>query len=89
MIKKILVFLVIALIASSLLFSVDYPRKAVSVICPWGAGGGTDRVARYIADELSKALGQPFTVVNKTGGGGAVGHSAGVLQLLTAIPLPL
>ncbi len=76
--KKILVFLVIALIASSLLFSVDYPRKAVSVICPWGAGGGTDRVARYIADELSKALGQPFTVVNKTGGGGAVGHSAGV-----------
>ncbi|HPD39759.1 MAG TPA: tripartite tricarboxylate transporter substrate binding protein, partial [Mesotoga infera] len=28
--------------------------------------------------ELSKALGQPFTVVNKTGGGGAVGHSAGV-----------
>ncbi len=51
--KKLLVFLVIALIASSLLFSVDYPRKAVSVICPWGAGGGTDRVARYVADELS------------------------------------
>ncbi len=76
--KKFLVFLVIALIASSLAFGVDYPRKPVSVICPWGAGGGTDRVARYVADELSKALGQPFTVVNRTGGGGAVGHSAGV-----------
>jgi len=76
--KKLLVFLVIGLIASTLVFGADYPRKAVTVICPWGAGGGTDRVARYFADELSKALGQPFTVVNRTGGGGAVGHSAGV-----------
>lgn len=76
--KKFLVFLVIGLIASSLVFGVNYPRKAVTIICPWGAGGGTDRVARYYADELSKSLGQPFTVVNKTGGGGAVGHSAGI-----------
>ncbi len=54
-----------------------YPEKGVTVICPWGAGGGTDRVARFMAAELEKAYGEPFVVVNKTGGGGAVGHGAG------------
>lgn len=54
-----------------------YPTKAVSVVVPWAAGGGTDRVARFWADEFQKELGRPFVVVNRTGGGGAVGHSAG------------
>lgn len=54
-----------------------YPTKAVTIICPWSPGGGTDRTARYIAELLSKELGQPVNVVNKTGGDGAVGHSFG------------
>ncbi len=54
-----------------------YPTRPVSFICPWGAGGGTDRVARMLGVLLEKDLGQPFTVVNRTGGGGAVGHTAG------------
>jgi len=56
-----------------------YPQKTVSVICPWAAGGGTDRLSRFMASQLEKELGQPFVVVNKTGGAGAVGHSAGAL----------
>ncbi|MEM7387077.1 MAG: hypothetical protein AAF514_19235, partial [Verrucomicrobiota bacterium] len=28
---------------------VSYPSKTVSVICPWAAGGGTDRVSRFFA----------------------------------------
>jgi tripartite-type tricarboxylate transporter receptor subunit TctC len=54
-----------------------YPSRPISFICPWGAGGGTDRVARMLAVLLEKDLGQPVTVVNRTGGGGAVGHTAG------------
>lgn len=54
-----------------------YPSRPISFICPWGAGGGTDRVARMLAVLLEKELGQPVTVVNRTGGGGAVGHTAG------------
>lgn len=42
---------------SSFLLAADYPRKSVTIICPWGAGGGTDRLARFLADELSKKLG--------------------------------
>jgi tripartite-type tricarboxylate transporter receptor subunit TctC len=43
---------------------------------PWGAGGGTDAVARFIASELEKDLKQPINVVNRTGGSGVVGHTA-------------
>ncbi len=57
----------------------EYPSKAITLVCPWGAGGGTDRIARYLADKLSAELGQPVAVVNQTGGNGAVGHNAGAL----------
>jgi tripartite-type tricarboxylate transporter receptor subunit TctC len=55
----------------------DYPSKPITIICPWSAGGGTDRTARFLSELLSKELGQPVNVVNKTGGDGAVGHSFG------------
>lgn len=51
--------------------------RPIQLICPWAAGGGTDRVARMVGILLEKELGQPVTVVNRTGGGGAVGHTAG------------
>lgn len=54
----------------------DWPEKAVTVIVPWSAGGGTDATARAVATELEEIFGQPFNVVNRTGGGGLVGHSA-------------
>jgi tripartite-type tricarboxylate transporter receptor subunit TctC len=52
------------------------------MICPWGAGGGTDATARIVAAILEKDLGQPVNVVNRTGGSGVVGHSA----IATAAP---
>ena len=55
----------------------DYPRRTVTIICPWGVGGGTDRISRYFADALRRELGKPFVVVNKTGGSGVLGHSSG------------
>jgi tripartite-type tricarboxylate transporter receptor subunit TctC len=53
-----------------------WPSRPVTVICPWGAGGGTDATVRIIASLLEKDLGQPFNVVNRTGGSGVVGHTA-------------
>ncbi len=53
-----------------------YPARPVTVIVPWSAGGGTDATARIVAALLEKDLGQPFNVVNRTGGSGVVGHSA-------------
>lgn len=56
-----------------------FPNRLIELIVPWAPGGGTDRVARFVADELQRKLGQPVVVVNRTGGSGAVGHSAGAL----------
>ncbi len=53
------------------------PSQPVQLIVPWAAGGGTDRIARMVAGLLEKELGQPVTVVNRTGGGGMLGHSVG------------
>lgn len=53
----------------------DFPTKPVTLIVPFGAGGGTDTMARVFAKALSAELGQPVPVVNHKGGGGAVGGS--------------
>ena len=53
-----------------------WPERPVTLIVPWGAGGGTDATARIVGSLLEKELGQPVTVVNRTGGSGVVGHSA-------------
>ncbi|MDN9006658.1 tripartite tricarboxylate transporter substrate-binding protein, partial [Staphylococcus aureus] len=60
----------------------NYPSRPLTMICPWGAGGGTDATARIVAQLLEKDLGQPVNVVNRTGGSGVVGHSA----IATAAP---
>lgn len=53
-----------------------YPDRPITLICPWGAGGGTDTVVRALAAVMEKDLGQPVNVVNRTGGSGIVGHTA-------------
>jgi tripartite-type tricarboxylate transporter receptor subunit TctC len=54
----------------------NYPTRPITLIVPWGAGGGTDATARILASLMEKELGQPVNVVNRTGGSGVVGHSA-------------
>ena len=53
-----------------------YPDKPVTVICPWTAGGGTDVLLRALSKSAEKYLGQTISVVNQTGGAGAIGHNA-------------
>jgi tripartite-type tricarboxylate transporter receptor subunit TctC len=52
------------------------PTRPVTLIVPWGAGGGTDATARIVGSLMEKEFGQPVNVVNRTGGSGVVGHSA-------------
>jgi tripartite-type tricarboxylate transporter receptor subunit TctC len=53
-----------------------WPERPITLIVPWGAGGGTDATARIIGTLLEKELGQPVNVVNRAGGNGVVGHQA-------------
>lgn len=70
------------LLARPALAQANWPSRPITLICPWGAGGGTDATARIVAQLLEKDLGQPVNVVNRTGGSGVVGHSA----IATAAP---
>jgi len=53
-----------------------FPDRPITLIVPWSAGGGTDATGRFVATLLEKELKQPVNVVNRTGGGGIVGHTA-------------
>ena len=50
-------------------------RKPVEMTVMFGAGSAADVTARYLADGMAKNLGVPVPVVNRTGGGGAIGYN--------------
>ena len=55
----------------------DYPDKPVTLVVPTAAAGGTDTIARVIADALGRRLGQSFVVDNRPGANGILGVEAG------------
>jgi tripartite-type tricarboxylate transporter receptor subunit TctC len=58
-------------------FALDtYPSKAITWICPYGAGGNADIRSRQVARVMSSLLGQPIIVDNKAGAGGNIGTEA-------------
>lgn len=53
-----------------------YPERSITMIVPFGAGGATDVVARFIAAHMEKRLGKTIVVKNVVGTGGILGMAA-------------
>lgn len=69
-------FLLIGLSAIAMQVSAAYPDKPITLVVPVPPGGILDAVARMIAPEMTKILGQPIVIENKTGAGGNIAATA-------------
>jgi len=61
------------LMAPKLALAQEWPRKGLTLVAPFTAGGITDLLTRIMADELGKSFGQPAVVENRAGAGGSIG----------------
>ena len=74
MIRKTVTLAVAAIaFAAGVASAQTFPNKPIKLIVPFAPAGTTDIVARIVADQMGKELGQPVFVENRAGGGGSIG----------------
>ena len=66
------ILLLSLVLAFGFAYGQDYPTKPIEVIVGYPPGGGTDMIARAVADVAHKYVGQPLAVINKTGATGTI-----------------
>jgi tripartite-type tricarboxylate transporter receptor subunit TctC len=71
-----LVLAACALLATMPAASAGYPERIVKIVVPFAPGGGTDVIARTLAQEMAKDLGQSVIIENKPGAGTIIGTQA-------------
>lgn len=75
-VRKLFAAAMLAAVASSPIIAAandSFPDRPITIVVPFGAGGGTDVLGRMLAERMSEGLGQPVVVENKPGAGGSIG----------------
>src|SRR5262245_23397159 len=72
----------VACLAPAIAYAQGWPNRPIKLICPFPPGGGTDVIARIVAQQLSTRLGQQVYVENRSGANGG----AGALEVARAEP---
>jgi tripartite-type tricarboxylate transporter receptor subunit TctC len=70
---RLLVGAALATLALGAVAADEYPSRPVKIVVPFAAGGPADVYARFLAQHLQEAMGQPFVIENRPGGGSVVG----------------
>jgi tripartite-type tricarboxylate transporter receptor subunit TctC len=63
-----------AFVPSAATHAAEYPTGPITMIVPFGPGGSADTVARIVGNEVSKEIGQPIVILNRSGAGGNIGY---------------
>ena len=74
--RKLLTVLIAALLgfgSTGIVAAQSYPTRPVTMIVPFPAGGATDTLARFLAEKMRPALGQPIIIENIAGAAGSIG----------------
>lgn len=74
--RRAMVAAALATVCTGSWSAATYPNRPIRIVVPFAAGGGTDIVARAVADKLGLKLGQPVVVINTPGAGGTIGASS-------------
>jgi len=70
---SILAALTVAALPDNALAQQKFPTKPIRFLVPFSPGGGTDTLARVVAQKMSESWGQPVVIENRTGAGGSIG----------------
>ena len=73
--RRLISLAALASLACTSAWADNYPAKPITMIVPWAAGGSTDILARALAEQLAKSLGQPVIVGNRAGASGNIGSN--------------
>src|SRR5215510_678839 len=68
----------LGLLWSGLAAAQDYPSRPINMIVPFPAGGATDTLARFLAEQMRPVLGQPIVIENVAGAAGSIGVARAV-----------
>ena len=63
-----------AFVPSAATHAAEYPTGPITMIVPFAPGGSADTVARIVGNEVSKEIGQPIVILNRSGAGGNIGY---------------
>jgi tripartite-type tricarboxylate transporter receptor subunit TctC len=76
LVRFMLVLAACALLGTMPAASAVYPERVIKIVVPFAPGGGTDVIARTLAQEMAKDLGQSVIIENKPGAGTIIGTQA-------------
>lgn len=76
MMRRLFLCCLVYLAAVATAAAQDFPSRPIHIVVPVPAGGGTDALARKLAERMAGTLGQPVVVENRTGSGGLIGAAA-------------